>query len=233
VSAARIRLGAVVVLALIGGVTAGCGSSSKPPTTAATTATGGTVATTASIGATASTSATATAPASAGTSTQSGVAESNPAGDIPDNQAFVAYRDSGGLFFVTVPEGWAQTSETGAVVFSDKYNSIRIQTRPVTSAPTPSSVTSTELPAIAASANGYHAGSVSTVDRKSGQAILANYQANSATNAVTGKYAVEAVERYVFYRAGHEVVLTLAAPVGSDNVDPWRTVTDSFGWMQR
>jgi hypothetical protein len=26
------------------------------------------------------------------------------------------------------------------------------------------------------------------------------------------------------------VTLTLSAPVGSDNVDPWRTVTDSFRW---
>jgi hypothetical protein len=41
---------------------------------------------------------------------------------------------------------------------------------------------------------------------------------------------VEAVERYEFWRAGHEVVLTLSAPVGSDNVDPWRKVTDSFAW---
>jgi hypothetical protein len=38
------------------------------------------------------------------------------------------------------------------------------------------------------------------------------------------------VERYEFWRGDHEVVLTLSAPHGADNVDPWRTVTDSFRW---
>lgn len=162
---------------------------------------------------------------------QSGVPESNPAGDIPDNQAYVAVRDTNAGYTLSVPEGWSQTSDAGAVVFSDKYNVVRIQTRTVSSPPTTASVRSTELPAVAAATRGYTPGPVSTVDRKAGQAILATYKANSATNPVTGKYAVEAVERYVFYRAGREVILTLAAPVGSDNVDPWRKVTDSFGWL--
>jgi hypothetical protein len=162
---------------------------------------------------------------------QSGVPEANPAGDIPDNQAFVAVRDAAAGYTVSVPEGWSQTADAGAVVFSDKYNVVRILTRTVSSPPTVGSVTRTELPAVAATAPGYAPGSVSTVGRKAGQAVLATYRANSATNPVTGKYAVEAVERYVFYRAGREVILTLAAPVGSDNVDPWRRVTDSFGWL--
>ncbi|MDT4904221.1 MAG: hypothetical protein QOH52_2237, partial [Pseudonocardiales bacterium] len=41
---------------------------------------------------------------------------------------------------------------------------------------------------------------------------------------------IQAVERYEFWKNGNEVVLTLAAPVGADNVDPWRKVTDSFAW---
>jgi hypothetical protein len=38
------------------------------------------------------------------------------------------------------------------------------------------------------------------------------------------------VERYEFWHSGHTLTLTLSAPVGSDNVDPWRTVTDSLQW---
>jgi len=38
------------------------------------------------------------------------------------------------------------------------------------------------------------------------------------------------VERYAFWRAGTTVILTLSGPQGADNVDPWRMVTDSFGW---
>jgi hypothetical protein len=60
--------------------------------------------------------------------------------------------------------------------------------------------------------------------------VLINYRAQSPVNPVTGKVANEAVERYEYWHAGREVVLTLAAPVGSDNVDPWRKVTDSFAW---
>ena len=41
----------------------------------------------------------------------------------------------------------------------------------------------------------------------------------------------DAVERYEFWKAGTEVVLTLSGPQGADNVDPWRIVTDSFGWQ--
>jgi hypothetical protein len=172
-------------------------------------------------------------PAPAGTgSATAGALESNPSGDIPDNQAFVPFRDASGLFTVTVPEGWAQTTSGGAVVFSDKYNEIRVLTRSTPNAPSPTSVTNGDLPAIKASSKGFAAGGVSTVTRKAGVAVLATYRANSAPNTVTGKYAVEAVERYSFYRSGHEVILTLAAPVGSDNVDPWRKVTDSFSWLQ-
>ncbi len=40
----------------------------------------------------------------------------------------------------------------------------------------------------------------------------------------------DAFERYVFYRQGHKVDLTLSGPVNADNVDPWRTVSDSFAW---
>lgn len=211
----RVAIAGAVSLALMT-VTA-CGSSSKSSSTGASAAQ------------TNQTKLGASAPGAS----QSGIPEVNPAGDIPDNQAFVAFRDAKAGYSVSVPEGWSQTIEGAAVVFSDKYNVIRIQTRAISSPPTAQTVMSAELPAVAAAAHGYSPGSVSTADRKAGRAILATYKANSATNPVTGKYAVEAVERYAFYRPGHEVILTLAAPVGSDNVDPWRKVTDSFAWVTR
>src|SRR5487761_2784650 len=48
-------------------------------------------------------------------------AEKNPPGDIPDNQAFVAFTSPLG-FSIKVPEGWARRESAGAVNFSDKYN---------------------------------------------------------------------------------------------------------------
>jgi hypothetical protein len=156
--------------------------------------------------------------------------ESNVAGDIPDNQAFVPYADPGKAFTVTVPEGWARTSSGAGALFTDKYNSVRIETKATATAPTVASAQATDLPAIQAAAKDFHSGKVSMASRKAGPAVLITYQADSAPNPVTGKVAVEAVERYEFWKSGHEVILTLAAPVGSDNVDPWRTVTDTFTW---
>jgi hypothetical protein len=72
---------------------------------------------------------------------------------------------------------------------------------------------------------------VTTVNRKAGPAVLIRYSANSPIDPVTGKSVVDSVERYEFWRNGQEVILTLAGPQGADNVDPWRTVTDSFRWL--
>jgi hypothetical protein len=154
--------------------------------------------------------------------------ESNPPGDIPDNQAFVAYR--GPQFEVSVPEGWARTTRGGRVEFADKYNDIAITSTRTPSAPTVASVRSHDVTSIRTNSPGFVPGPITTVHRGAGAAVLMRYQALSPVNPVTGKVATEAVERYLFWRAGTEVALTLSAPVGSDNVDPWRKITDSFAW---
>jgi len=58
------------------------------------------------------------------------------------------------------------------------------------------------------------------------------YQADSRADPVTGKVHTNAVERYLFFRHGTEVQLTLAGPKGADNVDPWRIVTESLRWTR-
>ncbi|MDT0261465.1 hypothetical protein [Jatrophihabitans lederbergiae] len=156
--------------------------------------------------------------------------EVHPPGDIPDNQAFVPY--SGVGFTVTTPEGWARSNAGSAVVFSDKYNSITVTTAASAQAPTTVSARMSDLPAIKAASKGFAPGAVSVVQRKAGSTVLITYRAYSPVNPVTWKVANEAVERYTFWKGGTSVTLTLAAPVGSDNVDPWRTVTDSFAWTK-
>ena len=47
---------------------------------------------------------------------------------------------------------------------------------------------------------------------------------------MTGKGGTDAVERYVFFHKGRDVILTLSGPKGADNVDPWKLVTDSVRW---
>jgi hypothetical protein len=134
--------------------------------------------------------------------------EVSPAGDIPDNQAFVPYSPPGSGFSVNVPEGWARTSSGGVTSFTDKLNSIQMQT-------------------LAAKAR-RPAGKVTTVTRKAGKAVRVTYEAASKPDPVTGQSHTNAVERYVFSHKGKDVVLTLSGPKGADNVDPWRIVTDSL-----
>ena len=164
---------------------------------------------------------------SSGTAVQTTAPENNPIGDIPDTQVYVPFAAADGSFTLSVPEGWAQTADGTAVTFTDKLNTVRIDARPAASAPSPESVKRDELSSVKTSNGGL---TVEVVRRRSGDAVLATYQAASAPNPVTGKAGTDAVERYSFWRAGQEVILTLSGPVGADNVDPWRTITDSFQW---
>lgn len=156
--------------------------------------------------------------------------EVNAAGDIPDNQVFVPYTATDGSFVVSVPEGWARTSDGSAAVFSDKFNSVRIDAAARATAPDLASARASELPQLS-STPGFHAGDVQSVQPPAGPAVLITYQAASGPDLVTGKTVTQSVERYEFWRAGRQVVLTLSGPKGADNVDPWRKVTDSFRWL--
>ena len=174
-----------------------------------------------------------TAPSGSGAGSSTAAAappETNPAGDIPDKQAFVPFTPPGGLFTVSVPEGWARTTEGAATIFTDKSNTVRIETRPLATAPNTQSVSLDELPIIASSTPGYRSGTVSAVQRTAGPVMLITYQGTAPPNPVTGKTGTDAIERYEFWRDGREVILTLSGPVGADNVDPWRTLTDSLQW---
>jgi hypothetical protein len=156
--------------------------------------------------------------------------DTSPPGDIPDNQAFIAYRPPGGGFSLKVPEGWSRVASAGAVTFTDKLNAIRMESALGRSPLTVSEARRVELPKLAREVNGFGAANVSSVSRKAGTAVRISYLAASAPNAVTGKGGQQAVERYAFFHNGREVVLTLSGPKGADNVDPWRIVTDSLRW---
>jgi hypothetical protein len=155
--------------------------------------------------------------------------ESSPPGDIPDNTAFVPYRAPGG-FVIRVPEGWARTRTGAEVSFTDKLNTVSAAWAPAPSAPTVTSAKKTEVPQLRTTERAVRVSDVKTVTLPGGKAILITFQENSAPNPVTGKQYRMDVERFEFYRGGTETVLTLTSPVGADNVDPWRIVSESFAW---
>ena len=184
--------------------------------------------------------ASATAPPSAPSATAGGdtgsapdpnAPEVNAAGDIPDNQVFVPFTTPDGAVVVSVPQGWAQSSDGPATVFTDKFNSVRVEDAPRPAAADVTSARAEDVPQLQASVPGFTLGDVHMVRRTAGAAVLITYEADSAPNPVTGKVVREAVERYTFWHDGQEAVLTLSGPKGADNVDPWRIVTDSLRWQ--
>ncbi|MEY2514622.1 MAG: hypothetical protein QOJ89_1980 [bacterium] len=158
--------------------------------------------------------------------------EVSPAGDIPDNQAFVAYSPPGAGYSVKVPEGWARTASGGVTSFTDKLNRVQLQTVPAAVALTARDARSSEIPKLAKRVAGFKAASVSTVTRNAGPAVRMTYEASSPVDPVTGGSHTDAVERYVFFHRGRDIVVTLSGPKGADNVDPWKIVTDSLRYTR-
>jgi hypothetical protein len=180
------------------------------------------------------TSSTAAAPATAASS-QAGAApagsETPPPGDIPDSTVYVAYTPGSGQYEVKVPEGWARTVSPAAVFFTDKLNVISIYTTRA-AAPTVASARAVEVPAIMHPLHSFALTGISVVSRPAGTAILIRYSADSRPDPVTGKVYKDTFERYELYKNGTEAVVLLGGPAGADNVDPWRTVTNSFRWLK-
>lgn len=142
----------------------------------------------------------------------------------------MAYSPASGGYSLKVPEGWGRTDASDGVTFADKFNTIVVQLTPAPAAPTADTARTTEVARLTTSVRCFALTSVTNVSRPAGTVVLVKYQMDSAPDSVTGKSVRDEVERYEFWRAGTEAVITLAAPVGSDNVDPWKTITDSFTW---
>jgi hypothetical protein len=153
-----------------------------------------------------------------------------PPGDIPDNQAYIPYHATSARFTISYPEGWAKRQNGSTTIFSDKFNSMTLTTAPSAAAPTVASERDVIVPLVRSSTQQFQLRSIDTVTRPAGQAVRMVYRAVSGVDPVTGKTILLDVERYDFFHGGELVTVTLASPKGSDNVDPWRTITQSLRW---
>jgi hypothetical protein len=212
----------VCVTALVGACSSNAGAGRTPSTTVAPA-----VAT-----APPATGSTAGSPSAAPLPTQSPVpAESNPPGDIPDTTAYVPYLSAAGRFRLKIPEGWARATKPSSVGFSSALNSVTLAWKSSAAAPTVASAKSSEVSALKASTLAFTLRSVKSVTLPGGPAVLITYEANSAANAVTGKQYRLVIERFEFFNKGVQADMSLSSAVGSDNVDPWRIVSESFRWV--
>jgi hypothetical protein len=213
-SASRLLASASCAIALAGA--AGCGSG------------GGN----SGAGSSGSTSSGAGAPAStpeAAAGALSAEARSAATGDIPDNQNFLTFSDSGpARYSISYPEGWTQSGSGGDVTFRSKNNIVHIVVSHA-APPTPSSVTTalnalkTRTPSLVFTApRAMHVGS--------GQAIAASYTTQSAPNPVTNRSVTLIVDRYVLGHGAWSATVDLGTQRGVDNVDAYRKMIDSFRW---
>ena len=153
----------------------------------------------------------------------------NPPGDIPDDQAFVAYHSPLG-FSVQAPEGWSRREQPNGVSFADKYGSLQVELTPAAAAPTVGSARQVQATALEASPMAVTVAKVVPVTLPAGPAVALAFASNSAPNPVTGKAIRLENEQYLFWKGGRLAPLTLSAPFGAANADQWRLMARSFGW---
>ena len=204
------RLVGLAALAALGAL-AGCGGSggqgAAPPTTTARTSTSSSTTTSAS-----------------GPGALQAEANSAAAGDIPDNQVFLVFRNSAG-YSMKYPEGWARQGSGDRVTFRDKNNIVRV----VASAGAPPTLA--DVRADVARLSGVHVQSPPQAITVSGTpAFKVVYSTESAPNAVTGKRVKLVVDRYYLSKGARRAVVDLGTPEGVDNVDAYRLMIESFRW---
>jgi hypothetical protein len=156
--------------------------------------------------------------------------ETNPPGDIPDDQVFVSYRSDASAYSLDVPEGWARTVSGPNVKFVDKLNSITVDVTSQSAAPTVASVEANEVPQLTGKVEAFEKVTVKAIDLPAGKAVLIRYRANSAPDSVTGKKVRLEIDRFELFKDGKLAVISLSAPAGSDNVDVWNQISSSFKW---
>lgn len=156
--------------------------------------------------------------------------EKNPPGDIPDNQAFVKYASSQGGYELEVPEGWARKENGKNVTFTDKLDGFSVHISGITQKPSPDRIKNNQAMQLKKEGRAVVIRSIKNTKSANGPAVRMVYESNSEPNPVTDKQVRLENEVYFFYKDGELADLRLWAPLGSDNVDQWKRISDSFRW---
>jgi hypothetical protein len=154
--------------------------------------------------------------------------ESNPPGDIPDNLAFGKYTNRPGGYSFTHPEGWARTGAGTAVRFTDKLNGVTMNIAAASQGPTVASARSRDVARLRNSVPAFQLRDITTVSVPAGKGVRIVFRRNSDADPVTGKVYRDEVEEYLIFRSGRLVQMDLYGPVGADNVDAYRTMSQSL-----
>jgi hypothetical protein len=153
--------------------------------------------------------------AQAGGGATAAEAKSTATGDIPDSQVFLTFKNAAAGYSITYPEGWARKGAGNDATFQDKDNQVHILVKQGSKAPAPPGRVTKPAHRL-------------TIHGLSVEALT--YATESAPNPVTGKRVKLTTDRYVYPGKGRIAVLDLASPIGVDNVDAYRMISESFRW---
>lgn len=191
---------------------------------------GSTASSTASAAATSSAPAPAAKPSCGSSTSSAGSSEAASAaqGDIPDNQQFLTFRNRAGGYSLSYPEGWARSGNGNEVTFRQQSNTIAVGVAPGPQ-PTSASVTA-ELKGEAVTDPCLHAGRPQATTAGPNQVVKVTYTTEGQKSPVTGQRPTISVDRYLYFKGGKVATVDLATPVGVDNVDAFRMISESFRW---
>jgi hypothetical protein len=156
--------------------------------------------------------------------------EKNPTGDISDSQVFIKYSSVKGGYSLSVPEGWARKEQEASVDFIDKLDGVRVVISNLSQAPTAESIKTDQADALSKSGKAVKINKIQSISLSNGKAVKVTFTSNSEADAVTGKQVRLDNESYYFYNNGKLATLTVWAPLGADNIDQWKKMSDSFSW---
>jgi hypothetical protein len=140
----------------------------------------------------------------------------------------VKYTNAPGGYSFTHPEGWAQTGTGTQVRFTDKLNGVTVDSQSATQAPTTTTARSTDVTRLKDSVPAFELRGITSVRVPGGPGVRIVFRRNSDPDPVTGKVYRDEVEEYLVFNAGRLVRMDLYGPVGADNVDAYRTMSQSL-----
>lgn len=154
-------------------------------------------------------------------------AAANPAGDIPDSTKYTARRFPQGGLTISFPDGWSSKATTSSVHFTSTVNFIDVSWRIRLPGQTAAAATAHDVTWLKRSLPDFLLRSIHAVALSGGPAVLSIYETTSAPDSVSGRRYRLVVERFTFVHTTRVLVLSLSSPVGADNVDPWRIISQS------
>lgn len=155
--------------------------------------------------------------------------EHSPSGDVPDSATYLVYRSS--HYTLQYVEGWVrQGLPNDGVQFADKDSFVTVTLQSLPSGSVDEYARGPGTTQSAQEFKQFTNAQVTSDSLPAGSAVLLSFQALAAPDPVTGKSVMLALDRYYIPGQHLLAVLTLATPLGVDNVDAFRQIAKSFAW---